>query len=419
MGAAAMIGDDERAGAGTGGWDETQLTFGTEAGRFHAHSYYDIPVMDAAGARLVGVQTTFVERQPGPDDAVTVGVVATDSPGSWTPLATTTAWSWQQGPMAQWLPDDRVIWNDRAAPDDGAAFVARVADPGGDRPSLTLPRPVYAVMPDGTAGLSIDMARLDRLRPGYGYAAPAAPQAHDLVPAPADDGVWRVPLDGGAPTLILSLAEAVEGLRRRMTLRERIVHRFGRFRYWFNHLKIAPDGARFTAKLRWRRPGGPWSGRMGVSLTCGTAGTGAAGGDLRLLGRATSHVIWLGSDRLYYYDEIARRVVIRADAAPQGHEVGRIAPDRLRTNVHLRHLPPGTGDPDALVYDTPYREDPILWRTGPDGRDPVRIAAYANHVPPRGPFRCDLHPCPDATGRRIAVTSMRDGGRQIYLLTRR
>jgi hypothetical protein len=81
--------------------------------------------------------------------------------------------------------------------------------------------------------------------------------------------------------------------------------------------------------------------------------------------------------------------------------------------------PPAHGAlPPAIVYDTPYREAPELRVAGPEGEDARRIAAFTGHVPPRGAFRCDLHPVPDAAGRRIVVTSTEDGGRQIYLLAR-
>ena len=48
----------------------------------------------------------------------------------------------------------------------------------------------------------------------------------------------------------------------------------------------------------------------------------------------------------------------------------------------------------------------------------TRIAQFNNHRPKRGPFRCDLHPCPSRDGRKILVTSLDDGGRQLYVLNR-
>lgn len=399
------------------GWRRRQLTFGSDRGMVHAHSYYDIPVFDAAGARLAALRHAHAAtRHPAPGDGVEVGLVEADRPGSWQPLGRSTAWSWQQGPMAQWVPrteggPERLVWNDRAE----GRFVARLLDPAAGGAPRTLPMPVYAVMPDGRSGLSVNMARLQALRPGYGYAVEGPEPA--LPRCPGDDGVWQVPLDGSAPRLLLPLSRAVAFLMSRLPAMERLRHRALPYHYWFNHVKIAPGGGRVTLKLRWRRRTGPWSGRMGVSLTCDTG----EGRDLRLLGRATSHVIWLDDDRLYYFDERRRDMPIVRDTAPEGTRTGLMG-GGLSANVHLRHLPPappGAGAlPRRIVYDTPYREAPELWESGPGGEDRRRIAAFTGHVPAKGPFRCDLHPAPDATGRRLAITSTEDGGRQIYLLER-
>lgn len=401
------------------GWRQTQLTFGSETGTVHTHSYYDIPVFDAGGGRIAALRHDHAAtRHPGPADAVEVGLVEADRPGTWHPIARSTAWSWQQGPMAQWVPQakgaphrERLVWNDR----EEGRFVARLLSPDMGGAPDTLPMPVYALMPDGRSGLSVNMARLNTLRPGYGYAPDDPDQ--DLPRLPEDDGIWRVPLDGGAPDLVLPLSRAVAFLRTQLTPLERVRHALSPFCYWFNHVKIAPGGTRFTVKLRWRRRGGPWSGRMGVSLTGDTA----TGTDLRLLGRATSHVIWLDEDRLYYFDERRREMPLVRDEAPTGVRTGTIG-GGLSANVHLRHLPPTpppAGEwPDRIVYDTPYRDAPELWESGPQGEERRRIAAFSGHVPAKGPFRCDLHPVPDATGNRLVVTSPADGGRQIYLLER-
>ncbi len=399
------------------GWLRRQLTFGGTRGLSHAHSYYDIPVFDAAGARIAALRHGHpAVRHPGPGDAVEVGLVEAARPGSWHPVGRSTAWSWQQGPMAQWVPPadgagERLVWNDR---EDGR-FVARLVDPAAGGAPRTLPMPIYAVMPDGRSGLSVNMARLQVLRPGYGYAVDGP--APEMERRPAEDGIWQVPFDGGAPRLVLPLARAVAFLRSRLSPAGRLRHAVTPYHYWFNHVKIAPGGGRFTVKLRWRRRGGPWSGRMGVSLTCDTGG----GTDLRLLGRATSHVIWLDDTRLYYFDERRRDMPLVEDTAPEGTRIGLIG-GGLSANVHLRHLPPAPPAagtlPPRIVYDTPYREAPELWESGPAGEDRARIAAFSGHVPAKGPFRCDLHPVPDATGARLVVTSTEGGTRQIHLVER-
>ncbi|MEM7488746.1 MAG: hypothetical protein AAF390_06430, partial [Pseudomonadota bacterium] len=376
-------------------------------GRYHSHSYYDIPVLDAAGTRAVAYRTSFTGRQPTPSDAVEVGLVDLEGRGEWQALGTTTAWSWQQGPMAQWVPGrDAVVWNERGP--DG--FVARHRDLAGGTDTV-LPRPIYALSPTEPFGLSLDMGRLEALRPGYGYALDAP--ADDLERHPETSGVWRTPLDGGPPRLILSLDAAVAWLRPLLPWRERLRHRVRRYAYWFNHAKIAPGGRRFTVKLRWRVPGGPWTNAQGVSLTADMDG-----GDLRLLADATSHVIWQTDDTAYFWRE--GELALYRDTAPRGTRLGRIGDGVIGKNVHLRHLPPApSADPPAYVFDTPYAEEIEVKLLDPGTNAARTVARFGNHMPPRGPFRCDLHPVPDASGARIVVTSLQDGGRQLYLLSRR
>ena len=384
-------------------WHTTQLTFGTPEGRYHAHSYYDIPVIDADGTRVLAYRTTFMGRQPTPDDAVEVGTVPLDGSGEWTPLGRTTAWSWQQGPMAQWVGGE-AAYNDRT--EDG--FVARIGTPGGAM--RTLPRPIYAVAQRSGFALSLDMARLELLRPGYGYAG--GPKGALGERAPAGEGVWRMPLDGAAPTLALSLEGAVRCLNAWLPRKERVRHRLARYAYWFNHAKLSPDERRFTVKLRWRRPGGPWNGRMGVSLTCGVDGQ-----DLRVLTDATSHVMWLDDAHLYTWR--AGELAVFADEPGGGRRTGVLGGGAIDANVHLRHLPVGGANPPAtLIYDTPYKRDiDLYWH---DVASDVRavMARFTGHDPARGPFRCDLHPVPLEGRDGALVTSLQDGGRQLYLIHR-
>ena len=383
-------------------WRLDQLTFGTERGVAHAHSYYDIPVIDGGGRRVIAHRLTFERRHPTAGEAVEVGLVDIDEPGSWTPLGDSRAWSWQQGPLAQWLGGGpRVTWADR---EDGR-LVGRMLDVETGA-SSTIERPLYAVAPDGRFALALDMGRIDVLRPGYGFFTGEGRPANR---APDDEGVWRVDLDTGAARLILPLSDAAAFLERALGPFARLRLRMMRPHFWFNHVKISPDGGRFTVKLRWRKPDGHWDDRQGVSLTAGTD----AGEEPALLARATSHVIWMDPDRLHLWQGKHGRIVEVRDEVPRGRPLGDFAAGAITVNAHLRRL-----DGERFVWDTPYRETIDLNVIDRSTGRSLRIARFAGHEPARGPFRCDLHPCPSADGRRIVVTSLQDGARQVYALTR-
>lgn len=387
------------------GWRIRQLTHGSEQNRFHSHSYYDIRIADSDERFVAAHEMTFQDRWMKPDDTVLVGLVDLEK-GGFDPVGETTAWSWQQGPLAQWIPRrPEMIWNIR----EGKEFVSRVynRDTSSTR---ALPRTVYAVDPTGSFALSLNMARLDKARPGYGYTGGAGARLDES--APQDDGVWRMELDTGACRLILPLARAVELLHRFLPAEERAEHRGTPQVYWFNHVKLSPDGKRFTIKLRWRVQSleKPWRGRQSVSLTCGIDGRG-----LRVLIRGGSHVMWLDESRLFCWDQPREKLALLQDEEPRGRHLRDIQPNLFNQNVHIHHLPERPGH---FLYDVPYSEEVKLAEYEDTGGNNTMIATFENHIPKHGPFRCDLHPVPYARGTRIIVTSLHDGGRQLYAVER-
>ena len=387
------------------GWRVRRLTEGTAAGEFHQHSYYDIPVLDDSRELIVAHRMGIEDRWMTPDDEVTVGIVDR-AEGGFEPIAATTAWSWQQGPLAQWVPGTRhLVWNDREDED----FVARLHDVDSGT-TRTLPRSVYALAPDGATALGLNMARLSRARPGYGYFGGDTRGAE--IAAPEDDGVWRIGLADGSTRLVLPLAEAVAFLHSVLPEADRTALTSTPQLYWFNHAKFSPDGRRFTVKLRWRAASleQPWHGAQSASLTANVDGT-----DVRLLCRAASHVMWRDADTLICWDEQRERLAVLHDRVPAGELVRDLAADVFGQNVHIHPL---AGHDGRYLYDVPYGETVQLRMFDePSGTDRL-LAELDGHLPPHGPFRCDLHPVPTPDGDLAVFTSLHDGGRQVYLLER-
>ena len=64
-----------------------------------------------------------------------------------------------------------------------------------------MPRAIYTVSPDGTKGLSVNFARIDDTRPGYGYKGGIDPHADAFLPP--GDGIFLLDLDTGESKQIL------------------------------------------------------------------------------------------------------------------------------------------------------------------------------------------------------------------------
>lgn len=379
-------------------WQCRQLTSGTEEGIYHWHGYYDLPLFDHKSRFLLAYQARFQGRRPLPDDTVKVGIVDLEDGCRWSELGESLAWNWQQGAMAQWIPGThRIIWNDR----EGERFVSRIYDlESGSR--TTLPYPVYAISPYADTALTIDFSRVTDLQPGYGYAGLKEPDHR--IKRPHDDGVWSVDLNSGKGRLILSLHDAIRYTEPGRPYKKLFDRWLNPYTYWFNHVKFSPDGKRFTVKYRYCIPGS----RMfrTHSLTCGQDGTGC-----RYLADETSHVMWKDPRRLYLWRK--KGLFLFEDAEEGGRVIRQIAPGIIRNNSHVRYMP---GSETQLIYDEPYREKIPLYYYDEQTGERGMIAEFSGHRPSLGEFRCDLHQCPSPDGRKILVSSLRDGGRQLYLL---
>jgi hypothetical protein len=174
----------------------------TKGPKHHWFGYYDKCPWDSSGRYLLAMENDFADRQPKAGEKITLGMVDLKDKDKYIPLATTAAWSWQQGTMLQWLgsaPDSEIIFNSMVEQNAPVAVIHNVHT-GKER---TLPRPIYALSNDGKKAVTLDFARLHRLRPGYGY--PSYKENYADAPAPAHLGIWSFDLKQMNPELIVTL----------------------------------------------------------------------------------------------------------------------------------------------------------------------------------------------------------------------
>lgn len=370
----------------------------TSGPKFHWFGYYDKLEFDPECRRVLGMVVDFEHRSPRADDEIRIGTVDLADGDRWTDLGSSTAWGWQQGCMLQWIPgsSEEVIWNDR---EDGR-YVSRILNVATGK-MRTLPSAVYAMAPDGTWAVTTDFRRLNDTRPGYGY--PGIPDPNADVLAPEDVGVWRVDLETGQRDLLFSVAQAAA-----------VPDPYNdtlRFKHYFNHLLVSPDGARLIFLHRWRSPDG--SGRFGTRMFT----VGSDGSDPYVLdphGR-TSHFIWRDpehvlawarhpshGEKFYLYRDRTERVAV-------------VAPEVMPLNGHCTYLPGNRWILNDTYPDENRLQHPYLYEVSTGRRVP--LGHFLSPPEYTGEWRCDTHPRSSPDGTKVVIDSPHGGnGRQLYLI---
>ena len=366
----------------------------TRGPRQHYFGYYDKRQFDPAGQYLLGHECSLIGRMQKAEDVAVVGVVDLADEDRWTPLAQTRAFNWQMGSMCEWLPGspERIVHNDRR---DGA-FVSVIRDLSG-REVRALPPAAFAVSPDGRSALSVNFARLWRLRPETGYPGVEDPWGNE--PAPAGDGIFRVDLETGRARLIVS-HEALAP--------HRPAGGSASTRWYFTHAAYNADGGRFAF---WYRSAEPASSALFTAD--------ADGGGLYRLTRqgSSSHTVWQGRDRLlaWVYGGPDGSAFYRLADRTEDREV--FAPGVLTCNGHAVFSPDGNWlltdrPPDAATHEQTLvlcdLRRKVCYEVG-------RFAAMPELYRPDA-LRCDLHARWNRQGTAVCFDSTRDGSRQMYVM---
>jgi len=367
-----------------------------------ASAYYHIRSWDASGRYLLCLRTEIANKNPELGDTASVCIIDVQN-GQVREIATTSAWNFQQGAMQQWLgsaPDSLVIFNDCR---DGK-FVAVIINAFTGSTVKIIDRPVSAVSHDGRCAVSINFARLHQTRPGYGYAG-AGQAARLNEDHPVDSGIFRVDLETGVSRLIVSLDQVFE--------LNPPPGRPDSLPFWFNHTLINRDDSRVFFLGRRAKEGGGW---CTASYTVGLDGD-----SLRCLldyDWGGSHFDWLSDERLlvtcWYQGGNPLTHLLLSDTESQNDRDYRVLGRGMLTNDgHGRF----SDDGNWMVTDTyPMHgsRSLMLMRMNDDAL--LRLGTFNDHTDIfDGPWRCDLHPAFDKSGRRLVFDSVDDGTRQVYL----
>ena len=139
--------------------------------------------------------------------------------------------------MLQWRPgsDREILWNDRIKD----KFVCHILDVNSGQ-KRTLENPIYHVHPNGHKALVMDYARLQNLRPGYGYSGIPDKNADILVPN--DSYIAVLDLDSGNIENLFSVAD-ITSIDYEDKQPDDDIH-------YFNCPSWSPDGSRFLLRVK-------------------------------------------------------------------------------------------------------------------------------------------------------------------------
>jgi len=356
--------------------------------------YHDITPFHATDARLLA-HRALLSASP-EHESVEVGYFDQKT-GRFTALGKTDLWCWQMGARLRWMQDGRAAWN---ALYDGRTYGCVIADTVSSRILGRLSSALYDVDPSERYGLSIDFSRLQRLRPGYGYAR--LPEETPLDPCPVSDGIDLVLIETDRSERLISLAE-IAAIDPQPSMAEAT--------HYLNHLSFAPTGERFCVFHLWQGSDG-WRRLRHLVFD--------------LSGRLIGHIP--GQEHISHFDWMEDGTGLLAFARLPGDAAPRYQFIDVTTGARTPicgSVPAEDGHPmfrpgDAMTFISDTYPDRNSFRrlylcdAATGAMRP--LAMFHSPIMLQGETRCDLHPRWSSDGRFIAVDSAHNDRREIVVL---
>ena len=359
--------------------------------------YFDKYPWDTSGRYVLANRAEFMDRQPTADDKLIIGMIDRQDNNKFIQLGETHAWCWQQGCMLQWLNDEsgrKVIYNDRHSD----KFVARIVDIF-SRETNTICRPIYCLSPDGKYALSVNFSRLNKERPGYGYAG--CIDEFENEKHPENDGIWLIDIKKNTAKLIISIDQIVKTFNRPA---------MNDNNNWFNHLLFSPNSKRFAFLHRWHMPEGGFLTHM---FTADIDGTNIYPLNFEDM---TSHYTWFGNDKIIafanqhssgwdYYEFTDQTSIVKQVGPEALHGLDGHCSYSLDSKWMLTDTYPDkkTNKRSLYLFNNKSRK---LFELGKFYADPGLSI----------PTRCDLHPNWSRDNTQVCFDSIHEGARHIYIM---
>ena len=363
-------------------------------------SYYDLSPFDRKDTKVFAYRTHHPLTSPDPQSCIDIGYYEVD------PLKNNTnfiiigesyAWSWQQGSRLQWYPKNRkektIFYNSVKA----NKYIGIIQDIDSREIIKKIPSPLYDISDCGNKGLSLNFSRLQRLRPGYGYAS--LPDLTEKENIPKNDGVFLFDFKTEEETLLISFDEIVDIGKMPEEWRD--------FQHYINHLCFNPSGTKFMffhlfSKNKKRRS------RLFV---CDTDGS-----NLKLINDSDviSHYTWKDDNTLLctiFSAETRKLSYVNYDLKSGKGE--KLAPTVLQKDGHPTFIWKNT----TLLTDTypnRFRQQSLI-TLDLKTKNTKKVHFY-RHKKFEGEVRTDLHPRVNNTESRVCIDDEFHGFKAMKLL---
>jgi len=264
---------------------------------------------------------------------------------------------------------------------------------------------------DGKTALSLNFARLQWTRPGYGYAGindPFASECH-----PVEDGIYLIDLESGENWRIVSLADVFAIRDKPKEMKNHAIY--------FNHTLYNTDDSRFAFHVEWRNLLFPrwarvWRLKKLYRLKTALFTANVDGSDLRCVidyGRV-SHFDWRNPREILVWADVkghGKKFYLTIDGKDEFRAVGEGV---LTRDGHCSFSPNGRWIlTDTYPDKKGYRTLKIFhWEEGWE----VVLGRYYSPHPYVDEIRCDLHPRWNRKGTQICFDSVHNGSRQLYVM---
>lgn len=399
----------------------------TPQDRAHFFGFHDVTPWNPAGDALVVLRTDPKLRDL---PAGEIAEVCVWQPGQGpVPVSVTTAWNYQMGARAQWLPDGSLVHN---VVENGELRALKV-DPARDF-TTPLAFAVGAIDVAGRESVSPHYGRLARHWPAYGVPGTQSPSAD--VAVPTDDGLWKLNLETNTVELFLSVAEvaAFEPLSVPADIPQFLTHPLyspSGNRIAFLHRFLTADHATYTRLVVVDRDGSNMRilAEEKVSHFCFRDDDTILVWARRMAGAiaAARRNGWLASPLLRPALKMARKLkggmrqtLIREHyflipvTNPSGRKI--IGREMLPVDGHPMYRP----DDDRWFVTDTYPDDTghqALMLFDMENSERVDIGSFLSDLSVGdGDIKCDLHPRWSRDGAQICVDTSREGVRQCVIV---